>query len=296
MASWRPRATVRVSGDVFWSPRRRRVVVGVAVATLAGGGFVMATQKRRPRREDWRAPCVRLREACAARGLDCCAFTTARAYNDAAPSTAKITAEEDVVVAVVGNSKALWPTFERAVRANRAVSLDEYVEGAVREAVARAVGAEANAARIYWSWELEPGRVVAIQRLAHVANLAYLDERTHQSVHPTHGPWCAFRAAVVLDGVRAPKGGAEDETVFLPRLASPVSEERVARAAEAFDVAIARYEETNGNDPEQWKLWLACRDAMDGGEFAHRRYSEDQILWHYDADSAGARRRMLEKK
>ena len=271
------------------------------MGALAGVGFASASQRERRRgvanEEDWRAPCVKLREACADRGLDCCAFATMHAYNAAVPHSAKIPAEDDVVVAVVGNSKALWERFERAVRENRAETLDAYVETSVREALTRAVGSKADAARIYWSWDLEPGRVVAIQRLAHVANLAWLDERTHQSVHPVHGPWCAFRAAVVLDGVRAPKGDMEDETVFLPRLASPVSNERVARAAEAFDVAIARYEEANGNvDPEQWKLWLACRDAMDGGEFAHRRYSEDQILWHYDADRAGARRRMLEKK
>jgi len=71
-----------------------------------------------------------------------------------------------------------------------------------------------------------------------------------------------------------------------------VSDETLANAKAAFDVAIERFNATDGKDPEQWRLWLAARDAMGGGAFAKERYYEDQILWHYDVDREGVRKRL----
>jgi hypothetical protein len=72
----------------------------------------------------------------------------------------------------------------------------------------------------------------------------------------------------------------------------PVSDETIENAAQAFDVAIRNYTNTSGEDPEQWKLWLAARDAMDGGKFVEHRYGEDQMHWHYQVDRKTIRDRM----
>jgi methylmalonic aciduria homocystinuria type C protein len=245
-----------------------------------------------------------LARACAARGLDVVAACSAADYDAAAPETARIGAREDgratsPLVALIGNSKALWPAFADALARDGTMTLDEYCERVVRDAAADAIEVArgfkrrsgedlSSRVRIFWASDVEEGKVIAIQRLAHVANCAWLDENTHQSIHPLHGPWCAFRAAVVFDDVEEP-----DEEDLQPKIEKcPVSDETLANAKAAFDVAIERFNATDGKDPEQWRLWLAARDAMGGGAFAKERYYEDQILWHYDVDREGVRKRL----
>lgn len=254
-------------------------------------------------------------------GLDCCASTTLRRYNEAAPDAARIglnTAAadgettsnpnhgEDCMMMVVGNSKALWNAFEEELRRDPEATVDEYVRkrvrGAIRNALVECVedkkgctidveDAIKNRVRVFWATDMAAGKIVAIQRLAHVAGLAYLEETTHQSVHPKVGPWCAFRAAIVFDDVAGPE---DDE---LPRaLECPVSEENIANAKGAFDAALENWRATSGSDPEQWRMWLAARDAMCGGKFEDERYSEDQILWHYAVERDAVRDRILRGK
>lgn len=253
-------------------------------------------------------------------GLDCCASTTLRRYNEAAPDAARIGLNNDddaetsnpahddgeCMMMVVGNSKALWSAFEEELRRNPEATVDEYVRervrGAIRNALVECVAdkkgctidvedAIKNRVRVFWATDMAAGKIVAIQRLAHVAGLAYLEETTHQSVHPHFGPWCAFRAAIVFDDVAGPE---DDE---LPRaLECPVSDENIANAKGAFDAALENWRATSGSDPEQWRMWLAARDAMCGGKFEDERYSEDQILWHYAVERDAVRDRILRGK
>ena len=60
--------------------------------------------------------------------------------------------------------------------------------------------------RVYWSHrrtdELEGGcQYVAMQRMAHAAGLAFLDEESHLSLHPKLGSWFSLRCCVVFDDV-----------------------------------------------------------------------------------------------
>ena len=243
-----------------------------------------------------------LARACAARGLDVAAACSTGAYDAAAPTRARIGARgraTSALMVVVGNSKALWPAFADALARDGTMTVDAYCERVVRDAAVDAIEVargfkrragedSSRGVRIFWASDVEEGKVIAIQRLAHVANCAWLDENTHQSIHPLHGPWCAFRAAVVFDDVEAP-----DEEDLQPKMDKcPVSDETLANAKAAFDVAIERFNATDGKDPEQWRLWLAARDAMGGAAFANERYSLDQILWHYDVDREGVRKRL----
>jgi methylmalonic aciduria homocystinuria type C protein len=95
---------------------------------------------------------------------------------------------------VIGNTRALWPRFLDAARADSALleredPLDGYVETVVNDACA---GLSAR-----WQCFMAHGsRWLAIQRLAQRAGLAYLSPG-HLSVHPTFGPWIALRAVIV---------------------------------------------------------------------------------------------------
>ena len=291
-------------------------------AALAAGALATASKRleyhedRAAEREelDW----LDVHEKCAnglkLSGLDCCATTTLERYNEAAPEAARIGSnaqdseshhghDEKCMMMVVGNSKALWRAFEEELRRDSEASVDEYVRESVRRAIRNALvecvaekkgctidvdDAIKNRVRVFWATDMTAGKLVAIQRLAHVAGLAYLEETTHQSVHPKFGPWCAFRAAIVFDNVAGPEG---DE---LPNaLRCPVSEENIANAKGAFEAALENWQATSGSDPEQWRMWLAARDAMCGGKFEAEKYSEDQILWHYDVDRDAVRDRIL---
>lgn len=303
----------------------QRIAGGAALAL----GAVATASKRLEYHEDRAAErdaldWVDVHEKCAhglkLSGLDCCASTTLNRYNEAAPDAARIGMNTDAetsnanddddddahggecMMMVVGNSKALWSAFEEELRRNPEATVDEYVRERVQEAIRNALvecvadkkgcaidveDAIKNRVRVFWATDMAAGKIVAIQRLAHVAGLAYLDETTHQSVHPNFGPWCAFRAAIVFDDVAGPE---EDE---LPRaLKCPVSEENIANAKGAFDAALENWQATSGSDPEQWRMWLAARDAMCGGKFEDERYSEDQILWHYAVDRDAVRARI----
>lgn len=59
--------------------------------------------------------------------------------------------------------------------------------------------------RCFWSHaesdELSGSRYVAIQRMAHAAGLADLDQQTHLCLHPKFGPWFALRCVLVFDSI-----------------------------------------------------------------------------------------------
>lgn len=172
---------------------------------------------------------------------------------------------------VIGNTRALWPRLLARLRADPALRaaphpLEQYTE----ECIAGAVRAAGAPARVRWSHDAGERRV-AMQRLAHVAGLAYLSE-SHLSVHPSYGPWIALRAAVSFEvsaaaitrsELRHPCGGCH------------------AHCAPAFARALA-----SGGEPREaadiranLPLWLAVRDACPTGR-AHR-YDDAQIRYHY---------------
>jgi methylmalonic aciduria homocystinuria type C protein len=110
-----------------------------------------------------------------------------------------------------------------------------------------------------------------MQRLAHVAGLAFLTE-THMSVHPTYGPWIGLRAVVIVS-VPGPPGSPET-------LEHPCGD--CARGCRnAFERALGTLAGTpsEANARAHWQAWLACRDACPVGR--EHRYSEAQIRYHY---------------
>jgi len=180
-----------------------------------------------------------------------------------------------VLGVLIGNTRALWPCFRDAVRADpRAIEqdhpLDRYVGAAILDAL------EPIALR--WEARLAhepPPRRVAMQRLAHVSGLAHLSP-SHLNVHVVYGPWIALRAAVVID-TEGPAGAPPSppnpcpdcERDCMPKFRQAAGVGRVAPSGHA---AIQQH----------WQAWLAARDACPIGR-AHR-YTDEQIRYHYAKD------------
>jgi len=175
---------------------------------------------------------------------------------------------------VIGNTRALWPKLLGRLQVDPALRaalhpIEQYTE----ECIAPPVSALGVPASVRWSHDVGE-RLVAMQRLAQIAGLAYLSE-SHLSVHPSYGPWIALRAAVTFDvcadaiakvELSHPCGSCEAHC-------SPAFERAVSAGGEPRDAADIR-----ANFP----LWLAVRDACPAGRAY--RYDDAQILYHYLAD------------
>lgn len=219
----------------------------------------------------WQAARERLRRTLAPAGFDLIEGCSVGAYNEAVEGALRL---EDWgspahVAFVVGNTRALWPVFLRALRRDRTLRaasdpLDRYTE---RE-IAAAVESLGVRAAVRWAHDTGP-RLVAIQRLAHVAGLAYLAQ-SHLSVHPTFGAWIALRAAITLELPGPARGPAWGE---------PPCSDCARRCAPAFEQARARAVGASDHRP-----WLACREACPRGR--EHRYSDEQIEYHYGRDRA----------
>ena len=197
---------------------------------------------------------------------------------------------DDALVILVGNSRALWPAFCAAHDADPEVGdAEDPVDTYVAREVDRAITPHAVAHRTFYAHETKPGRLVAVQRMAHVAGVAHLDERCHLSIHPTLGPWFALRAVVVLDDVEARETSKNRKQRQIRSPPTP----SLARALDAaFDEALAGYERADAADG-QWRRWVAVRDAVSPQHPA--RYHDDQMLYHYNCLNGVERERIRSK-
>jgi cyanocobalamin reductase (cyanide-eliminating) / alkylcobalamin dealkylase len=202
-------------------------------------------------------------------GLDLFATTRLGLYNEAVDGPFRLPGGAADTVAVVGNTAALWPHIDRYVMGSPNQvehPVDNYVEAVVRDAVAGLP----EATEVRFSHEPPPRRI-AIQRLAHLAGLAWLSP-SHLCVHPEFGPWIALRAAIVLD---TPYTGPETEP------APPC--DCATHCLPMLESALELGEPANGDElAERWRAWLAVRDACPVGR--RHRYPDEQIRYHYTGE------------
>jgi methylmalonic aciduria homocystinuria type C protein len=209
--------------------------------------------------------------ALAGRGLELAAPLCVPAYDAAvaAPLRLPRLGRAAPLALVVGNTRALWPRFVAARRAEPD-PLDRFVEREVAAALADAAPGIARAVQ----FAHEAPVTVAIQRAAAIAGLAHLSA-SHLSVHPTYGPWIALRAVIVLD--------ADGVTEAPPPVPPPC--DCATGCGPAFAAALAAGVPSGEAElRERWRLWLAVRDACPVGR-AHR-YGDAQLRYHYTKDPA----------
>jgi methylmalonic aciduria homocystinuria type C protein len=202
---------------------------------------------------------------CLQAGLDLHAVTSVGRYNAAVPAHVALPGDASASVVVIGNTSALWPHIDRFMQQS-VTSVHDPVDTYVERVVGQATAHLPSLIDVRYSHQPAP-RLVAIQRLAHVAGMAWLSP-SHLCVHPTFGPWIALRAAVVLDEpapaeVPEPQPLCDCSAHCLPKL----------------NQALAAGQATSADVVEHWKYWLAMRDACPVGR--QHRYSEQQIRYHY---------------
>jgi methylmalonic aciduria homocystinuria type C protein len=154
---------------------------------------------------------------------------------------------------LVGNTRAFWPRFLAARRADPALAassnpIDDYVESTC---------AKLAGARCFFPHRQYDGAWLPFQRLAVGAGFGTLSP-SNLVVHPTFGPWFALRAIVLTAGTPI--------TRVLPAAACDCTER--------CPVAFERAQQAQ----HSWRAWLAVRDACCVG--AEHRYSDDQIEYH----------------
>ena len=214
----------------------------------------------------------RIAVRCAARGVDLCAACAAGDYDAEVAPEHRLpdVGRPRALALVIGNTRALWPHVRDAVAAGTSDAVDGHVQAAVRDAVDAALAPLSPRPRfeIRFAPELPPRRI-AMQRLAHVAGLAWLAP-SHLCVHPVFGPWIALRAAVVID-VEAPRSRrtAPQPPCDCASGCQPAFERALAAGPPRDHAELRRH----------WELWLAVRDACPVGR-AHR-YGDEQIRYHY---------------
>jgi methylmalonic aciduria homocystinuria type C protein len=162
---------------------------------------------------------------------------------------------------LVGNTRALWPKFLAARRADRELAqdphpIDRYTERAF-----------ADLDRVLYAHRAYDGAFLPFQRIAAAAGFGTLWP-SQLVIHPTYGPWFGLRAVVLVAG--------EPTTRVLPRAACTHDDRCVATGVEAF----ARASQASG--PDAWRAWLAVRDTCCVGR--EHRYGEDQLAYHYTKD------------
>ncbi|HEU4610536.1 MAG TPA: hypothetical protein VFS15_00610 [Kofleriaceae bacterium] len=163
---------------------------------------------------------------------------------------------------IVGNTRAMWPRFLAARRADPELAgcrdpLDRHVE----QTCAKLTGA-----RCLFVHRSENGAYLPFQRIAAAAGLGTVGP-SQLLVHPTYGPWLGLRAIVLVAGTPI--------TRVLPRPPCDCAE----RCASAFERARDAH--------STWRDWLAVRDACCVGR--EHRYGDDQIAYHYTKDHAHLR-------
>jgi cyanocobalamin reductase (cyanide-eliminating) / alkylcobalamin dealkylase len=214
-----------------------------------------------------------LRSACESAGFDLLQPLRVGWYNGSVEPALRLETfgSDENLALVVGNTRALWPIFLEALAADPALAevadpLDTYTVRRLTE-LCSSLGLPAS---VRFAHVVGAGQV-AMQRLAHVAGLAFFTE-SQMSVHAVHGPWIGLRAAISLATVGPPGpppapvhpcGGCAARC--LPALQRAVSTLRGAPSA--------------ANLREHFDAWLAYRDACPVGR--ESRYSEAQIRYHY---------------
>jgi methylmalonic aciduria homocystinuria type C protein len=221
--------------------------------------------------ERWERTVHTLAAALAPQGFDLTAALRVGWYNDAVGWRSRLRdyGRPESLAVLVGNTRAFWGPFIDALREDPALLADPNpVEAYSMRRIGTAAEAIGEPCQIFWAHRVGL-KVVAIQKLAQIAGLAWLAP-SNLCVHPKYGPWIALRGVIVFD-LEGPPGPP-------PTIADPCGACHQG-CGPAFRRALAG-DGFEGSEP--WKPWLALRDACPLGR-AHR-YEDDQIRYHYAKD------------
>ena len=170
----------------------------------------------------------------------------------------------DALVIIVGNSAALWPKLRQSLTSRELP--DHPVDQHVERAVTSTLDELDERSHMLWSHHTYDGSYIPMVAIAHAAGLAHRAP-CQLSVHETFGPWLALRGVIILDRVGPTVHGLP---IPAKDLCTPCDKPCMIALEDAQKA------------PDDWRAWLAIRDACPYGH-AHR-YCEAQIRYHYTKD------------
>ena len=81
-------------------------------------------------------------------------------------------------------------------------ALNTYVVQATQSLTEEVLGAASGnrpRSALYYAHEMTEGRLVAMQKLAHLSGAAYFHPSCGLNIHKRYGPWHAYRSLVIID-------------------------------------------------------------------------------------------------
>jgi methylmalonic aciduria homocystinuria type C protein len=232
-------------------------------------------------------------EAARRRGMAITAGLTLQDYHAKVPAELALPTygRERTLAILLGSTREIWTPFMASLAAQPALLDDDAHEGplnayAVRTAEAVAAECVPRGVRheIFYAHEMAPGRLVAVQHVAHAAGAAFFHQSVGLCVHPEYGPWHSYRALIVVDLEGLPSAGPP---------ADPCDEAgaQVAAAEAALAVALQATEDASATDSGNsltgryraaWQLWQRVRHSLTvGAEWAYEDWQDEYHYSHY---------------
>jgi len=175
----------------------------------------------------------------------------------------------------------LKSSLEGAAHLKSADPLDQFTKYLVERVLAQvALGEEADVVYAYETLE-NHGRCCSVKTVGHVSGLAWFDaEHTQISVHPTFGPWFAYRAVITFPNRTWTKGlpGNWEGPLKL----CPCSQKELQRVAAVQASVMAKWETVS--ERESWDGLIRVSETFTQG--AEHKYCPQQMLYHYTPESA----------
>ena len=232
-----------------------------------------AKSPHQPAPKAWETTTEKVRSLCQRAGFDLVQPLQVSWYNREVDQEYRLPNYDrgNCLAILVGNTKALWLQFLEALRTSPSLQRHPHpIDTYTRQSVERAL------APIPYRWltRYAHNHRVAMQRMAHVAGLAYLSP-SHLSIHPEYGPWIALRAVAVID-INGPDNAPQ------PLQPPCICESNCTPAFRAAIAQADRARPTQESIATHWRQWLAVRDACPIGRI--HRYTDAQIRYHYRKD------------
>lgn len=178
---------------------------------------------------------------------------------------------------LIGNSRALWAPFERALRETELSRCKNPLDTYTEETLTGALSGWPDA-RVHFAHG-DQGRKLPIQRIADATERLRLGPG-FLNVHPEFGPWIALRGVVVF---RQPGTLEAQTSASAPHPCSGCSAPCAAaltRALEGLEPAsLPAFDHLDL--PGRARAFLAVRAACPVGW--EQRYGDEQIAYHYRA-------------
>jgi NAD-dependent dihydropyrimidine dehydrogenase PreA subunit len=157
-----------------------------------------------------------IRHAAAPHGLNLVAATPVARYDAAVKEVSRAGAIDETArsIVIVGNGgAAMWQAFQRHLAAHpgwfqRDNPLDDFTRDVIERDVVTALSDAGRRSTIVYPF-MSNGPTLNFIELAKIAGLAG-PSILGVTVHPTYGPWIAFRAAILLDEELDSPGEAEN--------------------------------------------------------------------------------------